>query len=44
MGDENKGGPNDGQDPKHARPGDPIVGEAPSADSQNKKPDPKHRK
>ncbi|MFJ7906460.1 hypothetical protein [Kitasatospora sp. NPDC096204] len=44
MGDENKGGPNDGQSPGHAKPGGPVIGPKPSSDSQKPAPDPKHKK
>ncbi len=38
------GGPDDGKDPGHAKPGGPIIGPPPSPDGQNPTPDPKHKK
>ncbi len=43
MGDQNKGGPNDGGGGSHSKPGGPVIGPAPSKDGQNPTPPPKHR-
>ncbi|MFJ2808747.1 hypothetical protein [Kitasatospora sp. NPDC087271] len=44
MGDENKGGPNDGRGGGHAKPGSPAIGPNPSKDGQQRTPAPKHKK
>ncbi|KDN80455.1 hypothetical protein [Kitasatospora cheerisanensis] len=44
MGDENKGGEQDGGGGAHAKPGGPAIGPKPSPDGQGPAPDPKHKK
>ncbi|MFF3110223.1 hypothetical protein ACFVSN_13605 [Kitasatospora sp. NPDC057904] len=43
MGDENKGGPNDGKGGGHAKPGGPVIGPKPSPDGQGPDKGGKHR-
>lgn len=44
MADEPKGGPDDGREPSHSKPGGPLIGPPPSPDSQNPPAEPKHKK
>ncbi|MEU0283633.1 hypothetical protein ACIQAD_15320 [Streptomyces sp. NPDC088551] len=43
MGDQNKGGPNDGKGGSHAKPGGPLIGDKPSKDGVGPTPPPKHK-